>query len=150
MATRTVEPLVTQDTESGSLSAYGPARSMIMAEPLDSEALRKTHAYWRACNYLSLGMIYLQGNPLLREPLKPEHIKNRLLGHWGTSPGLSLDIAIGYLPLTRRMTRFRARVLNNPRVGSCPGARNSRPGQQHAPRRREVPARAGLREAVSP
>lgn len=46
-------------------------------------------AYWRACNYLAAGMIYLQDNPLLREPLKPEHIKRRLLGHWGTSPGLS-------------------------------------------------------------
>jgi len=47
------------------------------------------HAYWRACNYLAAGMIYLQENPLLREPLKPEHIKRRLLGHWGASPGLS-------------------------------------------------------------
>ncbi len=46
-------------------------------------------AYWRACNYLAAGMIYLQANPLLREPLKPEHIKKRLLGHWGASPGLS-------------------------------------------------------------
>ena len=47
-------------------------------------------AYWRACNYLSAGMIYLRANPLLREPLKPEHIKNRLLGHWGSDPGQSL------------------------------------------------------------
>jgi xylulose-5-phosphate/fructose-6-phosphate phosphoketolase len=46
-------------------------------------------AYWRACNYLAAGMIYLQDNPLLREPLKLEHIKQRLLGHWGASPGLS-------------------------------------------------------------
>ena len=46
-------------------------------------------AYWRACNYLATGMIYLQDNPLLREPLQPEHIKKRLLGHWGASPGLS-------------------------------------------------------------
>ncbi len=45
--------------------------------------------YWRACNYLAAGMIYLRGNPLLREPLKPEHIKNRLLGHWGSDPGQS-------------------------------------------------------------
>ncbi|WP_374088957.1 phosphoketolase [Methylomicrobium lacus] len=58
-------------------------------EPLDKESLRKIHAYWRACNYLAAGMIYLQENPLLREPLKPEHIKNRLLGHWGASPALS-------------------------------------------------------------
>ena len=47
------------------------------------------HAYWRAANYLSVGQIYLYANPLLREPLKPEHIKPRLLGHWGTTPGLN-------------------------------------------------------------
>jgi xylulose-5-phosphate/fructose-6-phosphate phosphoketolase len=47
------------------------------------------HAFWRACNYLSVGMIYLRENPLLREPLKPEHVKHRLLGHWGASPALS-------------------------------------------------------------
>jgi len=58
--------------------------------PLSHEELRKMHAYWQACNYLSAGMIYLRANPLLREPLKPEHIKNRLLGHWGSDPGQSL------------------------------------------------------------
>src|SRR4051812_3469212 len=47
------------------------------------------HAYWRACNYLSVGMIYLKDNPLLREPLQTEHVKHRLLGHWGASPALS-------------------------------------------------------------
>jgi xylulose-5-phosphate/fructose-6-phosphate phosphoketolase len=46
----------------------------------------KIHAYWRACNYLAVGMIYLRDNPLLKEPLKPEHVKHRLLGHWGASP----------------------------------------------------------------
>src|SRR6201998_887847 len=45
--------------------------------------------YWRAANYLSVGQIYLAANPLLREPLRPEHIKPRLLGHWGTTPGLN-------------------------------------------------------------
>ena len=45
--------------------------------------------YWRAANYLSVGQIYLLDNPLLREPLRPEHIKPRLLGHWGTTPGLN-------------------------------------------------------------
>jgi xylulose-5-phosphate/fructose-6-phosphate phosphoketolase len=59
------------------------------AGPLTQEALARLDAYWRACNYLAVGMIYLQDNPLLREPLRPEHIKNRLLGHWGASPGLS-------------------------------------------------------------
>jgi xylulose-5-phosphate/fructose-6-phosphate phosphoketolase len=55
--------------------------------PLSAEELRLTDAYWRACNYLCAGMLYLRNNPLLREPLKPEHIKNRLLGHWGSDPG---------------------------------------------------------------
>jgi xylulose-5-phosphate/fructose-6-phosphate phosphoketolase len=59
-------------------------------QPLSPDELNKINAYWRACNYLSAGMIYLRANPLLREPLKPEHIKNRLLGHWGTDPGQSL------------------------------------------------------------
>ena len=58
-------------------------------EPLTADELRKMNAYWRACNYLSAGMLYLCSNPLLREPLKPEHIKNRLLGHWGSDPGQS-------------------------------------------------------------
>src|SRR5467141_3808777 len=47
-------------------------------------------AWWRAANYLSVGQIYLMANPLLREPLAPEHVKPRLLGHWGTTPGLNL------------------------------------------------------------
>jgi xylulose-5-phosphate/fructose-6-phosphate phosphoketolase len=51
--------------------------------------LHRVDAYWRAANYLSIGQIYLLDNPLLREPLRPEHIKPRLLGHWGTSPGLN-------------------------------------------------------------
>jgi xylulose-5-phosphate/fructose-6-phosphate phosphoketolase len=57
--------------------------------PLSAEELRKLNAYWRAANYLSVGQIYLLDNPLLHEPLKPEHIKPRLLGHWGTTPGLN-------------------------------------------------------------
>jgi xylulose-5-phosphate/fructose-6-phosphate phosphoketolase len=56
---------------------------------LSPEELRMTNAYWRACNYLSAGMLYLRANPLLREPLKAEHIKRRLLGHWGMTPALS-------------------------------------------------------------
>lgn len=59
------------------------------AKPLSTEELHKTNAYWRAANYLSVGQIYLLDNPLLREPLKIEHIKPRLLGHWGTTPGLN-------------------------------------------------------------
>ena len=85
-----------------SLSAYGKARSTIQGSPLSPEELRKTDAYWRACKYLALGMIYLQDNPLLKEPLKPEHIKNRLLGHWGSSPGL----AFIYIHLNRLIKKF--------------------------------------------
>jgi xylulose-5-phosphate/fructose-6-phosphate phosphoketolase len=57
--------------------------------PLSAEELGKMDAWWRACNYLSVGMIYLKDNPLLREPLTAEHVKHRLLGHWGASPALS-------------------------------------------------------------
>ena len=61
-----------------------------MPDYLSAEQLNKMHAYWRAANYLSVGQIYLQGNPLLQVPLTLEHIKPRLLGHWGTTPGLNL------------------------------------------------------------
>src|SRR5262252_9297685 len=61
--------------------------------PLSAEELHKINAYWRAANYLSIGQIYLYKNPLLREPLKLEHIKPRLLGHWGTTPGLNFIYA---------------------------------------------------------
>jgi xylulose-5-phosphate/fructose-6-phosphate phosphoketolase len=67
----------------GSIKVVAPGRS------LSSEELAKMNAYWRAANYLSVGQIYLLANPLLREPLKTEHVKPRLLGHWGTTPGLN-------------------------------------------------------------
>src|SRR6476646_10216690 len=54
---------------------------------IDADLLSRMDAYWRAANYLSVGQIYLLDNPLLKEPLRPEHIKPRLLGHWGTTPG---------------------------------------------------------------
>ncbi len=60
------------------------------ARPLDPAEITRLDAHWRAANYLSVGQIYLMANPLLEEPLRPEHIKPRLLGHWGTSPGLNL------------------------------------------------------------
>ncbi len=60
-----------------------------MDQPLTADLVRKMNAYWRAANYLSVGQIYLYDNPLLKEPLKHEHIKPRLLGHWGTTPGLN-------------------------------------------------------------
>ena len=91
-----------EESPSVSLSAYGNARSTIPGSPLSADELRKVHAYWRACNYLALGMIYLQANPLLKEPLRPEHIKNRLLGHWGSSPGL----AFTYIHLNRLIRKL--------------------------------------------
>ena len=70
-------------------ASAGSTRPHESDEPLSTEELRKMQAYWRAANYLSVGQIYLYGNPLLHEPLKIEHIKPRLLGHWGTTPGLN-------------------------------------------------------------
>src|SRR6266498_816697 len=69
--------------------------------------LRCLDAYWRAANYLSVGQIYLLDNPLLTEPLKPEHVKPRLLGHWGTSPGLNLI----YAHLNRLIRRRDAQII---------------------------------------
>ncbi|HEY3627303.1 MAG TPA: phosphoketolase family protein [Terracidiphilus sp.] len=74
----------------------------IAAAGLSPEELDKIDAYWRACNYLAAGMIYLRDNPLLREPLKPEHIKQRLLGHWGASPALSFT----YIHLNRLIRKY--------------------------------------------
>ena len=69
---------------------------------LDSGELERMHAWWRAANYLTVGQIYLQANPLLREPLTAEQIKPRLLGHWGTSPGLNLV----YVHLNRLIRKY--------------------------------------------
>jgi xylulose-5-phosphate/fructose-6-phosphate phosphoketolase len=71
------------------ISAYGTARSTVQGAPLSSDELRKIDAYWRASLYLCMGMLYLKDNPLLREPLKLEHTKPRLLGHWGSDAGQS-------------------------------------------------------------
>jgi xylulose-5-phosphate/fructose-6-phosphate phosphoketolase len=97
----TTTPMI-QDQPPASLSAYGKARSTVQGAPLGPEELQKADAFWRACTYLILGMLYLQDNPLLREPLKPEHIKNRLLGHWGSSPGL----AFLYTHLSRQIKKY--------------------------------------------
>jgi xylulose-5-phosphate/fructose-6-phosphate phosphoketolase len=64
-------------------------KERVEGDALDAE-LAGVDAYWRAANYLSVGQIYLLDNPLLREPLRIEHVKPRLLGHWGTTPGLNL------------------------------------------------------------
>jgi xylulose-5-phosphate/fructose-6-phosphate phosphoketolase len=71
-----------------SATSTSPAETSTLNEqPLTRDELRRMDAYWRACNYCCVGMLYLRANPLLREPLKKEHIKNRLLGHWGSDPG---------------------------------------------------------------
>ena len=85
----TVTTSVPTPTGAAALSEHGPARATVTGAPLAPEELSRLDAFWRACNYLALGMIYLQENPLLREPLRPAHVKNRLLGHWGASPALS-------------------------------------------------------------
>jgi xylulose-5-phosphate/fructose-6-phosphate phosphoketolase len=72
------------------------------SHPLDGDELRAIDAYWRACSYLAVGMIYLQDNPLLRKPLEVRHVKNRLLGHWGSSPGL----AFAYIHLNRLIRKL--------------------------------------------
>src|SRR5437763_8987036 len=66
---------------------------VVEGAPLRADELSRIDAYWRAANYLSVGQIYLMGNALLREPLLPEHVKPRLLGHWGTTPGLNIIYA---------------------------------------------------------
>src|SRR6059036_3248886 len=78
------------------------APDLSRARPLDEEELRLIHAYWRAANYLSVGQIYLLDNPLLKEPLKLEHIKKMLLGHWGTTPGQNFI----YVHLNRIITQY--------------------------------------------
>src|ERR1700680_5281218 len=75
--------------------------------PLSAEELRKIHAYWRAANYLSVGQIYLYDNPLLTAPLRHEHIKPRLLGHFGTTPGLNFV----YVHLNRLIRETRSSFL---------------------------------------
>jgi xylulose-5-phosphate/fructose-6-phosphate phosphoketolase len=90
-----------------SISTFGTARSTIEGTPLSADELRNMHAFWRASNYLAAGMIYLRDNPLLKETLKPEHIKNRLLGHWGSSPGISFL----YTHLNRVIKKFDQEML---------------------------------------
>lgn len=81
------------------MTASGPSiRAVDLDQPVarlsgpTAQEVEVVDAWWRS-NYLTVGQIYLQANPLLREPLGPEHIKPRLLGHWGTSPGLSFIYA---------------------------------------------------------
>jgi xylulose-5-phosphate/fructose-6-phosphate phosphoketolase len=81
-----------------------PSKNLSSAEisTLSKDELRKTHAYWRAANYLSVGQLYLYDNPLLREPLALAHVKPVVVGHWGTTPGQNFI----YAHLNRLITKY--------------------------------------------
>jgi xylulose-5-phosphate/fructose-6-phosphate phosphoketolase len=102
-----VRPTPRQITEIAGRSVAVSGRSESPATPLSPQLLARMQRYWQAANYLTVGQIYLRENPLLREPLRPEHIKPRLLGHWGTSPGLSFI----YVHLNRLITERDASVI---------------------------------------
>ncbi len=84
------------------MNAQTKAAKLSTQDRLSTAELHNIDAYWRACNYLAAGMIYLRDNPLLREPLKASHVKQRLLGHWGSSPGLSFT----YVHLNRLIKKY--------------------------------------------
>ncbi|OGE50388.1 hypothetical protein PENARI_c017G09837 [Penicillium arizonense] len=95
------------NTGEKSISAYGEARSTVEGKPLDAEEVRKMNAYFRASMYLCLGMLYLRENPLLTEPLKLEHLKARLLGHWGSDAGQSFT----WIHMNRLIKKYDLDVL---------------------------------------
>src|SRR5205807_301544 len=101
-AWRTSRDTSTRDTGLGAYIVDLPTKQL-----LSPEELRKMNAYWRAANYLSVGQIYLLANPLLREPLKLEHVKPRLLGHWGTTPGLNFI----YVHFNRLIRKYDLNVI---------------------------------------
>ncbi len=128
----------------------GTARSATGGGPPTDAELARIDAWWRAANYLSVGQIYLLDNPLLREPLRPEHVKPRLLGHWGTTPGLNFIYAHaqpghqGARPRRDLDRRARAR-----RAGR--GRERLARGHLHARSTRTSAATsAGMRRAVPP
>jgi xylulose-5-phosphate/fructose-6-phosphate phosphoketolase len=90
-----------------SFSAYGPTRSTVSGTPLNPDELQQTDAYWRASLYVCLGMLYLQKNPLLRQPLKLEDIKPRMLGHWGSDAGQ----AFTYIHFNRLIKKYDLNAL---------------------------------------
>ena len=106
------------------IATHHPTAGVRIEEnPLSHAELQVMDAWWRAANYLSVGQIYLLDNPLLKEPLKIEHIKPRLLGHWGTTPGLNF---IYVAPQSRDQEARSERDLHR-----GPGARRSGPGCQY-------------------
>src|SRR6476659_1722081 len=90
---RRVDDMAMTERADGATSGTPTSSSAAGDDPLSASELALINAYWRAANYLSVGQIYLLANPLLREPLLPEHVKPRLLGHWGTTPGLNFIYA---------------------------------------------------------
>ena len=106
-------------------------------EILNPDLLRKLDAYWRAANYLSVGQIYLYDNPLLKKPLTLTHVKPRLLGHWGTTPGLNfiyvhlnrlikqydLNTSTSLAPATEGRASSRMLTLKEPTAKSIPKSR---------------------------
>src|SRR5690349_24296220 len=88
-------------------TAGSSAKQQKAKQVLSPEEVRKVHAYWRAANFVSVGQIYLYANPLLREPLSAKHIKPRLLGHWGTTPGLNFI----YVHLNRLIKKHDLNVI---------------------------------------
>ena len=135
--TRTHEAL----RSDGAISAYGPARSTVEGTPLSPTELRNIDAYWHASLYLCLGMLYLKVNPLLREPLTLEHIKPRLLGHWGSDAGQ----AFTYIHFNRLIKKYDLNAI----YFSGPGHGGRAPGlatvPQRLPRRREAPDQISVR-----
>lgn len=95
-------PPAAGEVEVESISPYGVARTTVDEKPLSPEEVKKYDAYFRACLYLCLGMLYLRENALLREPLKKEHLKARLLGHWGSDAGQ----AFTYLHMNRLIKKY--------------------------------------------
>jgi xylulose-5-phosphate/fructose-6-phosphate phosphoketolase len=87
IASRIMTVVGSGDVEIESISAYGTARSTVSEKPLGAEDIRKLNLYFKASLYLCLGMLYLKENPLLKQPLSKQHLKARLLGHWGSDAG---------------------------------------------------------------
>src|SRR6266498_4026180 len=96
-----------KETSMNQAASSDLAKVSVDSRPLSLEELRKMNAYWRAANYLSVGQIYLYANPLLREPLKLEDVKPRLLGHWGTTPGLNFI----YVHFNRVINKYDLNVI---------------------------------------
>lgn len=93
--------------EENNLSGYGVARSTIKDQPLSHDEVEQFNKYFYSSMYLCLGMLYLKHNPLLKEPLKKEHIKPRLLGHWGSDAGQSFT----YIHMNRLIKKYDLNVF---------------------------------------